>query len=45
MTKIIELGMRGRIVVYLDGENIRITNNSSCVLLVDNQLLHPGETI
>jgi hypothetical protein len=45
MTKSIELGIRGRIIVYFDGKDVKVRNESSCVLIVDNQLLHPGETI
>jgi len=45
MTKIIEIGARGRIVVYLDGNELKVSNQTSCVLIVDNKLCNLGETV
>ncbi len=44
MTKVIEIGARGQIVVYIENGEIRISNSTSCVLIVDNKPLQPGET-
>lgn len=45
MTKSIYIGARGRIVVYFDGKDVRVKNETSCHLIVDNKMLAPGETV
>lgn len=45
MTKRIVLGARGSLVVYYDGKDVRIKNESSCALVVDGELLLPGQEI
>jgi len=44
MTRIIELGKRGRLVMWVEGNYIRINNETSCTLIVDGKPLNPGET-
>lgn len=44
MTKVIEIGNRGSIVVYIEDNEIKVNNNTTCSFVVDGKLLHPGET-
>jgi hypothetical protein len=44
MTRIIQIGIRGQLVIYLDNGTIRISNETSCSLLIDGKLVNPGET-
>lgn len=43
MTKIIEIGGRGRLVI--DGRDIKVRNETSCHLIIDNKMVAPGETV
>ena len=45
MTRIIEIGKRGMIVVYLEDGKIKISNSTSCHLVIDNKMVQPGETV
>ncbi len=42
----ITLGIRGKLIVYMDGTDIKIKNESSCHLLIDDEIiLYPGQVV
>ncbi len=45
MTKIIELGNKGSIVIYIENNEIKINNNTSCTLKIDGKPIQPGESV
>lgn len=45
MTRTIEIGGRGRLVVYIEGKDIKVRNETSCHLIIDNKMVAPGETV
>ncbi len=45
MTRVIEIGSRGRIIVYFENQEIKISNSTSCHLIIDNKMVAPGETV
>ena len=45
MEKIIMIASRGRLVVYYDGKEVRVRNETSCHLLINNQIVAPGQEI
>jgi hypothetical protein len=45
MTKIIEIGARGRLIVYCQGNEVKVNNQTSCHLIIDGKMVAPGETV
>ena len=43
MTRLIEIGARGQLVI--EGKDIKIRNETSCHLIIDNKMVAPGETV
>jgi hypothetical protein len=45
MTRVILIGARGQLVIYIEGGVVRINNQTSCSLVIDGKLVNPGETV
>ncbi len=45
MTREIQIGSRGIIAVYFDGQQVRVKNLTSCHLIIDDQMVAPGEEV
>jgi hypothetical protein len=45
MTRIIEIGARGQLVVYIENGAVRVNNATTCTLVIDGKLVNPGETV
>lgn len=42
MKRVIQIGGRGQLVVYIEKGAVRIINETSCTLLIDGKLVNPG---